>query len=76
MTGHLLGASGAIEAIAALLIIENQIIPPTINLIDADPECDLNYVPNTAISAKVDTVVSNSLGFGGHNGVLLIKRWN
>ncbi len=76
MTGHLLGASGAIEAIAALLIIENQIIPPTINLTDADPECDLNYVPNTAISAKVDTVVSNSLGFGGHNGVLLIKRWN
>ena len=76
MTGHLLGASGAIEAIAALLIIENQIIPPTINLTDADPECDLNYVPNTAISAKVDTVVSNSLGFGGHNGVLLLKRWN
>ncbi len=76
MTGHLLGASGAIEAIAALLIIENQIIPPTINLTDADPECDLNYVPNTAISAKVDTVVSNSLGFGGHNGVLLLKCWN
>jgi len=76
MTGHLLGASGAIEAIAALLIIENQIIPPTINLTDADPECDLNYVPNTAISAKVDTIISNSLGFGGHNGVLLIKRWN
>lgn len=76
MTGHLLGASGAIEAIAALLIIENQIIPPTINLTDADPECNLNYVPNTAISAKVDTIISNSLGFGGHNGVLLIKRWN
>ena len=75
MTGHSLGASGGLEAIAALLAIQNQLIPPTINLKTADPECDLNYVPNSAIKASVNTVISNSLGFGGHNAVLLIKRW-
>ncbi len=76
MTGHLLGASGAIEAIAAILSMENNLIPPTINLTDPDPECDLNYVPNTAISADINVVISNSLGFGGHNAVLLLKSWN
>ncbi len=75
MTGHSLGASGGLEAIAALLAIQHQLIPPTINLETADPECDLNYVPNSAIKASVNTVISNSLGFGGHNAVLLIKRW-
>ena len=75
MTGHSLGASGGLEAIAALLAIQHQMIPPTINLETADPECDLNYVPNSAIKASVNTVISNSLGFGGHNAVLLIKRW-
>ena len=76
MTGHLLGASGGIEAIAAILVMENQLIPPTINLTDPDPECNLNYVPNTAVAAKINSVLSNSLGFGGHNAVLLLKSWN
>jgi len=75
MTGHSLGASGGLEAIAAVLAIQHQLIPPTINLETTDPECDLNYVPNSAIKASVNTVISNSLGFGGHNAVLLIKRW-
>ncbi len=75
MTGHLLGASGAIEAIASLKAIEHQLVPPTINLKTPDPDCDLNYVPNTAQPGNIATAISNSLGFGGHNAVLLIKRW-
>ncbi|MBQ7801088.1 MAG: beta-ketoacyl-ACP synthase II [Oscillospiraceae bacterium] len=74
MTGHMLGAAGAIEAIACLKALETGIIPPTINLLEPDPKCDLNYVPNQAVQAHVDIAVSNSLGFGGHNASLAFKR--
>ena len=75
MTGHLLGASGGVEAIAGLKVIEQQIIPPTINYNTPDPECDLDYVPNKAQKAKVDFVLSNTFGFGGHNAVIAIRKW-
>ena len=75
MTGHLCGATGAIEIIASVKIIEESLIPPTINLSEPDPECDLNHVANTAREAKVDVVLSNSFGFGGHNSVLVVKRY-
>ena len=75
MTGHLCGATGAIELIASVKIIQESLIPPTINLLEPDPECDLNHVANTAREAKVDTVLSNSFGFGGHNSVLVVKRY-
>ncbi len=74
MTGHMLGAAGAIEAIACLKAIETGIIPPTINLLEPDPECDLDYVPNTAREKKIDIALSNSLGFGGHNACLAFRR--
>lgn len=74
MTGHLLGAAGAIELVASAKVIETGIIPPTINQDSQDPDCDLNYVPNTAIEKKVSIVMSNSFGFGGHNAVLIIKK--
>jgi 3-oxoacyl-[acyl-carrier-protein] synthase II len=76
MTGHLLGAAGGIEAAFSVLAIKEGIIPPTINLDDSDPECDLNYVPNKAIKQKVDVAMSNSLGFGGHNASLIFKSFN
>ena len=76
MIGHSLGASGAIEAIASILSIINNEIPPTINYETPDPECDLNYVPNKSVKTNVDIAMSNSFGFGGHNGVIIIKRWN
>ena len=75
MTGHLLGAAGAIEAIAAALAIRDDIIPPTIGYQVADPDCDLDYVPNVARRQPVRLALSNSLGFGGHNGVLCFKKW-
>ena len=75
MTGHLLGASGGIEAIAALKALQEQIIPPTINYNTPDPECDLNYVPNTAQEHKIDFVLSNTFGFGGHNAVVAMRKW-
>lgn len=74
MTGHMLGAAGAIEAIVCLKAIQTGVIPPTINLLCSDPECDLNYVPNTAVQAQIDLALSNSLGFGGHNASLAFKR--
>ena len=74
MTGHLLGASGGIEAIAALKTIEDQNIPPTINYNTPDPECDLDYVPNKAREVKIHTAISNSFGFGGTNAVLVFKQ--
>ena len=74
MTGHLLGGAGAIEAVACLLAMKHGVIPPTINLVDQDPECDLDYVPLTAREAKLDAVMSNSFGFGGHNATLVFKR--
>jgi len=72
-TGHLLGAAGAAEAIFSILAIRDQVMPPTINLETPDPECDLDYVPNTARDAKVRTVISNSFGFGGTNGSLIFR---
>lgn len=75
MTGHLLGASGAVEAIVAALVIQNGVIPATINYETPDPECDLDYVPNRPRNAKVDNVMSNSFGFGGHNATLILSRY-
>src|SRR3569832_691695 len=68
MTGHLLGAAGGIEAINSVLAIRDQVAPPTINQFTADPDCDLDYVPNEARNMKIDIVLSNSFGFGGTNG--------
>ena len=76
MVGHSLGASGALEAVACVQTIQNNIIPPTINYNTPDPECTLNYVPNQAVEQIINTTMSNSFGFGGHNGVIVIKRWN
>lgn len=74
MTGHMLGAAGAMEAIVCLKVLETGIVPPTINLLQPDPRCDLNYVPNEAVKAEVDLCVSNSLGFGGHNACLAFRK--
>lgn len=74
MTGHALGAAGALEAVYCLKAMETSIIPPTINLNEASPECDLDYVPNTARQAEVKVAMSNSLGFGGTNATLLFKK--
>ena len=75
MTGHLLGAAGALEAAICVLSIERGCIPPTINLTNPDPECDLDYTPNNARMTKVDVAMTNSLGFGGHNTALLFQRF-
>lgn len=74
MTGHLLGAAGALEAIVCLKVLNEGIIPPTINLTSPDPECDLDYVPEKAVQADIDFAVSNSFGFGGHNASLAFRR--
>jgi 3-oxoacyl-[acyl-carrier-protein] synthase II len=76
MTGHLLGASGALEAIVCVKVIQEGILPPTINYETPDPECDLDYVPNTPRKAKVQHVMSNSFGFGGHNATIILSRYN
>jgi 3-oxoacyl-[acyl-carrier-protein] synthase II len=73
MTGHLLGAAGGIEAVAAVKTIQTGMIAPTINLANADPECDLDYVPNQAREAKVTTALSNNLGFGGQNAAVVFR---
>lgn len=75
MTGHLLGAAGGIEAIASILAVKNDIVPPTINLENPDPECDLDYVPNKARKMTVNVAISDSFGFGGHNAVVLFKKY-
>ena len=74
MTGHMLGAAGAIEALACLLALKEGILPPTINLREQDEACDLNCVPNRAVRAEIDLALSNSLGFGGHNACLAFRR--
>ena len=76
MIGHCLGASGAIEAVATVLTVVNSLIPPTINLTDADPDCDLDYVPLESRFQKVDVAASNSFGFGGHNVTLVFRRFS
>ncbi len=75
MTGHLLGAAGGVELIASIYAIKDQVVPPTINVENLDPEVDVDIVPNTARPAKIDAVLSNSFGFGGHNAALLIKKF-
>ena len=74
MTGHMLGAAGAVEAIVCLKVLETGMVPPTINLVEKDPKCDLNYVPNQAVEADIDLCLSNSLGFGGHNACLAFRK--
>ena len=76
MTGHMLGAAGGIELIATALAVKHGIVPPTINYKEPDPECDLNYVPNKAVEADVTMAASNSLGFGGHNACVVLKKMN
>ncbi|MDD5034778.1 MAG: beta-ketoacyl-ACP synthase II [Methylococcaceae bacterium] len=75
MTGHMLGAAGGIEAVFSALALRDQVIPPTINLDDPDPDCDLDYVPHQARQAKLEVVMSNSFGFGGTNGTLIFRRY-
>jgi 3-oxoacyl-[acyl-carrier-protein] synthase II len=74
MTGHLLGAAGGVEAVFTTLAIHNQVSPPTINIFDQDPECDLDYCANVARDMKIDVALSNSFGFGGTNGTLVVKK--
>ena len=76
MTGHMFGAAGAAEAIAAVLALQNGIIPPTINLDTPDPECDLDYTPNVAVESPGNLAISDSLGFGGHNACVAFRRWD
>ncbi len=73
MTGHLLGAAGGIESVICVKTIQNGRIPPTINLVEPDPDCDLDYVPNTARTRKVCAVLSNNLGFGGQNAAVVFR---
>ena len=75
MTGHLLGAAGAVEAGICVMALQHQVIPPTANYETPDPDCDLDYVPNTARSAQLEAVMSNSLGFGGHNASLIFRKY-
>lgn len=75
MTGHMLGAAGAVEAIASILALKNGIVPPTINLDTQDPECDLDYTPNKPVKADLTIAISDSLGFGGHNGCVAFRKW-
>ncbi len=76
MTGHLLGGAGGLEAGITIMALKHQMVPPTTNLEDPDPACDLNYIPNKAQQAKLDIALSNSFGFGGTNGALIFRRWN
>ena len=76
MTGHLIGAAGALEAAVCIMAIQNGVIPPTINQMTRSPECDLDYVPNVARQVKVTTALSNTFGFGGHNSVLILRKYS
>jgi 3-oxoacyl-[acyl-carrier-protein] synthase II len=75
MTGHLLGGAGGLEAGITVMALQEQMVPPTMNIVELDPQCRLNYVPNKAQTAKIDYALSNSFGFGGTNGSLVFKRW-
>ncbi len=75
MTGHLMGSAGSVEAVFSVQAIQHQFVPPTINLDEPDPECDLNYTPNVGVKADIKHVMSNSFGFGGHNAVLIFSRY-
>ena len=75
MTGHMLGAAGAVEAVISVMALQKGILPPTVNYENPDPECDLDYIPNTPRKQQVEYAISNSLGFGGHNACLLFKRF-
>ncbi len=75
MTGHLLGAAGGVEAVYTALAIHHQVVPPTINLVTPDPDCDLDYVPTHARETKIEVAISNSFGFGGTNGTLVMRRF-
>ena len=72
--GHALGAAGAIELIISVMALNNNTVPPTINLDEPDPECDLDYTPNNPLKVDLDIAISNSLGFGGHNACLAIRK--
>ena len=76
MTGHLLGAAGGVEFAETVLAMRDNIAPPTINYDNPDPECDLDYVPNTARKMEIKAAMSNSLGFGGHNASIIVKRFH
>jgi 3-oxoacyl-(acyl-carrier-protein) synthase len=75
MTGHMMGATGALEAIFCVLAVRDGILPPTIHYETPDPECDLDYIPNEAREKKIDLAISNAFGFGGHNAVLAIRKY-
>ena len=75
-TGHSLGAAGAIEAVFTILALHRGVLPPTINQMTPDPDCDLDYVANAARSEQAEIGVSNAFGFGGHNSCLVLRRWN
>ena len=74
MTGHMLGAAGAVEALASVLALRDGIVPPTLNLDTPDPECDLDYTPNKPVKADLTIAISDSLGFGGHNGCVAFRK--
>ncbi|MDF2631255.1 MAG: 3-oxoacyl-(acyl-carrier-protein) synthase [Symbiobacteriaceae bacterium] len=76
MHGHLLGAAGAVELIATVMALKDGVLPPTINLEQPDPECDLDYIPGRAREAQIDTALSNSFGFGGQNATVIVRRWS
>jgi len=75
MTGHMMGATGALETIFCVKAIQDNILPPTIHYETPDPECDLDYVPNQAREKKVEIVINNAFGFGGHNSVLVVREY-
>ena len=74
MTGHMLGATGAVEGIVAALALKDGIVPPTINYREPDPECDLDYTPNKAVKAELEMALSTTFGFGGHNACIVIRK--